>query len=208
MSPILHRTETTGWHKAAEATSATSRLASQWCTCFGAATPSSAGPHTRSLVDEFDLQHIALLDLADVVHDELVVQQRRTLVAEHFILGALAKRHLDVWLARKRRFARRLRRCATLTPRGVSLGLAARLVCLELGCRAHVRCAQRHFGEQQHAVGLLPRGEAVVGGFARHVGKVDSLSKHVASAGRLGRCNAQALRDDAAPVRQPGAMPE
>ena len=49
---------------------------------------------------------------------------------------------------------------------------------------------------------------AVVGRFAGHVSKIDTLVEHVARNGRLGRRNPQTLAEDATVIRAPRAMPQ
>ena len=65
-----------------------------------------------------------------------------------------------------------------------------------------------HLREQQDACGGLLVGEAVVGRLGGAVCEVDALAEHVAGGGRLGRGDAQPLREDAAPVGEPAAVPQ
>lgn len=61
--------------------------------------------------------------------------------------------------------------------------------------------------QQKTHVGAVV-GTAVVGGFAGHVGEVDTLAEHVAVDGGFGGCDAETLAEDTAEVGAAGAVPE
>ena len=77
-----------------------------------------------------------------------------------------------------------------------------------LGLLELVRLADCDIGEDNVRDGSLVRGAAVVGALGDRVGKVHALAEHVAGDGRLGRCDAQTLREDTDKVGQARAVPQ
>mmetsp|Transcript_18232 Transcript_18232/g.45718 ORF Transcript_18232/g.45718 Transcript_18232/m.45718 type:complete len:610 (-) Transcript_18232:269-2098(-) len=166
------------------------------------AAAAAAGP---SVVVELDLQHEPLLDLAGVVHDELVVEQRAPLHARGH---DGPEGHLEPRVAGQADRRVRLGCRLAPAPRVLLPRLAARGRGLVLGGEPLVRAAEAHLREEQHARGGLLVGEAVVGRLGGAVGEVDALAEHVAGGGRLGRRDAQTLRENAHPVGEAAAVPE
>eukprot|EP00053_Salpingoeca_punica_P015477 m.142777 g.142777 ORF g.142777 m.142777 type:complete len:575 (-) comp16720_c0_seq5:97-1821(-) len=162
----------------------------------------------HSVVVELGADEEARADLLGVVDDKLVVLEGEAARVDDARVGERAAGHADLVAVQVDVHALvGLGCCLALAQGAVRAG---RLLEVQhrVGLEQLVVRAEGHLAEQQQARVARAVREAVVGRLGHRVGKVHALAKHVAGAGRLGRRNAQALREDADPVCEAGAVPE
>eukprot|EP00754_Rhynchopus_humris_P044643 Rhum_TRINITY_DN4296_c0_g1::Rhum_TRINITY_DN4296_c0_g1_i1::g.13755::m.13755 len=154
---------------------------------------------TLLVVHKLQLHKVLHLERFRVVHDKLVVAQRRAHALDALRLACGHNHPLVLHVAVLVRA-----RLPLAEGRVLALGQLLHV----RGLVAHKLVAEGHLAQHHHARRLFRRCEAVVCRLGRHVRKVHTLAEHVARRRRLRRRNAQPLRQDAAPVGKTRAVPQ
>lgn len=156
-----------------------------------------------------NMEQIPLPNLSHIIHNVLIVQQRRPFLLLLRPHRYIRHRHpLQALMHTPRILPARRNTPSTTQRRQFALVLRVRgRMAVSMHLLVH-GITQLHITQHQqtHVAGVVRT--AVVGGLGRHVGKVHALAEHVPVDRGFGGCDAETLAEDTTEVGTAGAVPE